>query len=30
MTYKDGEKTGVWKQWNDNGELIKTTDYSSL
>ena len=30
MEYRDGEKTGTWYQWDEKGEVMKTTTYNGL
>jgi antitoxin component YwqK of YwqJK toxin-antitoxin module len=30
MIYKDGQKVGIWNQWDENGKLIQTTNYNAL
>jgi antitoxin component YwqK of YwqJK toxin-antitoxin module len=30
MEYKDGEKVGTWIQWDENGTVVKSTDYASM
>ena len=30
MNYNDGQKSGIWTSWDENGELLSTVDYTKV